>query len=69
MKIKKNMKQLLLWFTLGLAFLLPMVQTSQVRAEEVYDTPAKAAIAIDPESGKILYAKNADQPMGIASTT
>src|SRR5574341_303139 len=69
MKIKKNMKQVLLWFTLGLAFLLPMVQTSQVRAEEVYDTPAKAAIAIDPESGKILYAKNTTSDLGIASTT
>lgn len=31
--------------------------------------PCKAAIAIDPDSGKILYAKNADEAMGIASTT
>ena len=63
------MKQLLLRLALGLAFLLPVMQTSQVWANDPYDAPAKAAIAIDPASGKILYAKNADQPMGIASTT
>ena len=65
----KNMKQLLLRLTLGLAFLLPVVQTGQVWADDPYDAPAKAAIAIDPDSSKILYAKNADEAMGIASTT
>ncbi|GAB2021074.1 serine hydrolase [Pseudolactococcus yaeyamensis] len=66
---KKKIKQLLTRFTLGLALLLPVVHASQVRADAPYDAPAKAAIAIDPDSGKILYAKNADEPMGIASTT
>lgn len=65
----KNMKQLLLRLTLGLVFLLPVVQTGQVWADDPYDAPAKAAIAIDPDSGKILYAKNADEAARHASTT
>ncbi|MGX6991952.1 serine hydrolase [Pseudolactococcus reticulitermitis] len=64
-----RIKQLILGLTLGLAFLLPVVQARQVWADSAYDAPAKAAIAIDPDSGKILYAKNADEAMGIASTT
>ncbi|GFH41310.1 D-alanyl-D-alanine carboxypeptidase [Lactococcus insecticola] len=43
--------------------------TAFVSADDVYETPAKAAIAIDSDSGKILYAQNADKAMGIASIT
>lgn len=63
------MKKILLRFTLILVMLVAFVPRIHVGAEEAFDAPAQAAIAIDPESGKILYAKNADTPMGIASTT
>lgn len=63
------MKKILLRMILIFAMLVPFIPTVHVHAEEAFDAAAKAAIAIDPESGKILYAKNADTPMGIASTT
>lgn len=68
------MKKITLLLIVCLAILTAPV-ASLVHAEEpadttteTYETAAKAAIAIDT-SGKILYAKNADEPMGIASTT
>lgn len=38
-------------------------------ASEPIDTKAEAAIVIDAETGRILFEKNADKPMGIASMT
>ena len=65
----KKIKQIITHVMLGLVLLLPVIQPLQVMADNPYDAPAKAAIAIDPDSGKILYAKNVDEPLGIASTT
>ena len=42
---------------------------SVVSAEEPFDVSAKAALAIDASSGKVLYAKNTTSPMGVASIT
>ena len=36
---------------------------SVVSAEEPFDVSAKAALAIDASSGKVLYAKNTTSPM------
>lgn len=69
MTMTKRIKQVVSRVMLGLVLLLPVIQPLQVMADDPYDAPAKAAIAIDPDSGKILYAKNADEPLGIASTT
>src|SRR5699024_5525766 len=38
-------------------------------AESNFSVAAKAAIAIDAETGKIFYNQDADTPMGIASIT
>ena len=42
---------------------------SVVSADEPFDVSAKAALAIDASSGKVLYAKNTTSPMGVASIT
>ena len=42
---------------------------SVVSAEDSFDVSAKAALAIDASSGKVLYAKNTTSPMGVASIT
>ncbi|GFH41610.1 D-alanyl-D-alanine carboxypeptidase [Lactococcus hodotermopsidis] len=44
-------------------------ESSVTSDSEPFDVAAKAAIAIDPVSGKIFYAKNVDEAMGIASIT
>ncbi|MCJ7842945.1 D-alanyl-D-alanine carboxypeptidase [Lederbergia sp. NSJ-179] len=41
----------------------------QAFADDQLDIHADAAIMIEPTTGKILYAKNADEPLGIASMT
>lgn len=57
-------------YLFSLLLLIVSVQTpSQVQAEEIPNINADAAILIDADSGKILYAKNADKLLGIASMT
>ncbi|MBS7578216.1 serine hydrolase [Enterococcus sp. MMGLQ5-1] len=51
---------------LGLGFNVNMTKAS---AETNFDAAATAAIAVDSETGKILYAKNDDEKLGIASIT
>lgn len=61
-------KKICLLITVFLALVMtPML--SAVSADQTFDVKAKAAIAVDADSGKILYTKNADTPMGIASIT
>lgn len=43
--------------------------SSSVKAEENFHVNAKAAIAVDAKSGKILYEQNADETLPIASMT
>ncbi len=65
------------WMTSMIKWLvLPMFLVSVVcgiptatKAEESLNLNVDAAILIDAESGKILYEKNADAPLGIASMT
>lgn len=49
-------------------FTLFNASTTIVQAED-FSVPAKAAIAVDFETGKILYEQNIDTPLGIASMT
>lgn len=61
-------KKIFLLVTVFLTLVMtPML--SVVSADQTFDVKAKAAIAVDADSGKILYSKNADTPMGIASIT
>ncbi|MCM1187858.1 MAG: serine hydrolase [bacterium] len=43
--------------------------TAQVRAEETIELYATAAVLMDADTGRVLYGKNADTPMAMASTT
>lgn len=61
-------KKIFLLITLFIALVATPV-LSAANADETFDAKAKAAIAIDTDSGKILYTKNADAPMGVASIT
>lgn len=57
-------KKIFLLITVLIGLVLTPV-LSVVNADDTFDAKAKAAIAIDSDSGKILYAKNADTPMGL----
>ena len=56
-------------FVFTLAFLSLFAFTTDVQAEDSLDIQAEAAILIDADSGRILYEKNADKKLGIASMT
>lgn len=49
--------------------MLTAILPKQVQAEESLNIMAEAAILVDAESGKILYEKNAETPLGVASMT
>lgn len=49
--------------------LLTMINMPQVAAKDTLGLNVDAAILIDAETGKILYAENIDEPLGIASMT
>lgn len=67
MSIKKTrLVVLLASLILCVASLFP---TLTVRADDTFSVGAKAAFAIDAETGKILYNQDGDTPMGIASVT
>ena len=51
------------------ALTLTAIVPRQVQAEESLNIMAEAAILVDAESGKILYEKNAETPLGVASMT
>ncbi|ANU09353.1 D-alanyl-D-alanine carboxypeptidase [Planococcus antarcticus DSM 14505] len=58
-----------LLIALLLAFTAPAIFPQQAQAEESLTIMAEAAILVDAESGKILYEKNAETPLGVASMT
>jgi len=64
----KNLKKHLIIFAVFLMG-FTILPTTLVHADTPFTVPAKAAIAVDQKSGKILYAQNATQPMGLASIT
>lgn len=64
----KHMRSLGL-FLFTLAFLCLFSFAADVRADDSLDIQAEAAILIDADSGRILYEKNADKKLGIASMT
>lgn len=68
MKVQK--KWTLLFLSVLVSLVSVFVYTSQpVAAEDNFTVKANAAIAIDYDTGKILYAQNADEALGIASMT
>jgi D-alanyl-D-alanine carboxypeptidase (penicillin-binding protein 5/6) len=65
--VKKIVNKIVI-FALTLALIIP-VSSSAFAAEDTLGVNAKAAILVDANSGKILYAKNQDTPLPIASMT
>lgn len=57
-------KRALFFLLLSFLFILPV---SVVAEQNSFDVPAKAAIAVDFDTGKILYEKNSEAPLPIAS--
>lgn len=65
----KKVRQIIL-FVSALCFLhIFALSIEYVQAQESIDVQAEAAILIDADSGKILYEKNADEKLAIASMT
>src|SRR5690606_20186147 len=57
-------------YTLLIFFILPMitgVKTASAASNDPLNLEAEAAILIDAETGKVLYEKNADKRLGVAS--
>lgn len=66
----KKKRILFILFTMILALFVPLATVTTVKAdEEPFTVQAGAGLAIDAETGKILYNQNGDTPMGIASVT
>ncbi|MBP0727318.1 D-alanyl-D-alanine carboxypeptidase [Bacillus sp. RG28] len=65
--VKKIVNKIVI-FALTLALIIP-VSSSAFAAEDTLGVNAKAAILVDANSGKILYEKNQDTPLPIASMT
>lgn len=63
---KLRLFMLLTSLILCLTAILPI---TAVHADESFKVNAKAAFAVDAESGKILYDQDGEKPMGIASIT
>ncbi|WP_284699736.1 serine hydrolase [Planococcus beigongshangi] len=66
--MKKVFKTTLL-FTILTIFMTAMMVPQQANANESLNILADAAILVDADTGKILYEKNADTPLGVASMT
>lgn len=56
-------------FLIALLGLGVNISVTEASADTSFDAAATAAIAVDSETGKILYAKNDDEKLGIASIT
>ena len=57
-------------YTLLIFFILPMItglKTASAASNDPLNLEAEAAILIDAETGKVLYEKNADKRLGVAS--
>lgn len=66
--IVNNILKRLVVLTLAIALVLP-VNLRQAAAEDVLGIKASAAILVDSSSGKILFEKNSNTPLPIASMT
>jgi serine-type D-Ala-D-Ala carboxypeptidase (penicillin-binding protein 5/6) len=66
--IGKNILTKLIVIALAIAIIIP-ANLRPVAAEDVLGIQAKAAILVDSNSGKILYEKNSNTPLPIASMT
>ncbi len=64
-KKKKIVWMVIFLFVLGLGFWMSM----SAEGEEPSFLYAQSAVLMDADSGRVLYAKNADSPMAMASTT
>lgn len=64
-----NLKNKGLLIALLAIYMIISVVPKQVQAEESLTIMAEAAILVDAQSGKILYEKNAEKPLGVASMT
>ena len=64
----KSVCSLLLIFSLLLGVSLPVASASQTVAEEI-SLSAHSAILMCAETGEVLYEKNGNEPLGMASTT
>lgn len=68
-KYVKNFLNKGLLIALLVTFTVPAFVPQQAYAEDSLTIMAEAAILVDAESGKILYEKNAEAPLGVASMT
>lgn len=66
--IGKNILTRLIVIALAIAIIIP-ANLRPVAAEDVLGIQAKAAILVDSNSGKVLYEKNSNTPLPIASMT
>jgi len=72
MEVFKHVRNLInkgLLIALLAVFMITTITPQFVHAEESLTIMAEAAILVDAESGKILYEKNAEKPLGVASMT
>ena len=60
---------LLVGFFAGVVWLAGTRVTAYVNAAAMGETSARAMCTMDVATGRVLFARNADQPMGMASTT
>ncbi|WP_326569840.1 serine hydrolase [Bacillus niameyensis] len=68
MKIRSNKRYIA--FSMIFLLLFSIIQIpSRSYAQDTLDVHADAAIIIEPTTGKVLYGKNIDTPLGIASMT
>lgn len=65
----KNVLQTTMLLTVMAVLLLTIIIPQQTKAADSLNIMADAAILVDADSGKILYAQNADASLGIASMT
>ncbi|MBO4726770.1 MAG: D-alanyl-D-alanine carboxypeptidase, partial [Clostridia bacterium] len=60
---------LMVGFFFGVVWLAGTKTTAYINAASVGDTSARGMCTLDVATGRVLFAHNADQPMGMASTT
>lgn len=65
----KLIKKKFIYTIVGSLLLMIFPVVSSADEEENFSVPANAALAVDYETGKILYSQNAETPLGIASMT
>lgn len=66
---KKKTRFAVVLATLAICLTTFLTPLTTVQADDSFSVEAKAAIAVDAETGKILYDQDGETPMGIASVT